>query len=373
MEKKQVHKLNKIVMTGGHAASTAFVVIQEIRKQKKPWEIYWIGFKSSFEGENISTLPSVYFPKYGIKTYDLISGRVQTKVSLHTLSAFLKIPVGFVHAALLLVKVRPNLILSFGGFSAFPVVVVGYFLGIPVIIHEQTSVVGRANKFSAPFAKKIAISRETSRKYFPKEKRVLTGNPVGRDIVKNKLVEPDPHEPVILITGGQSGSTSINTAMEGAINDLLKTAKIRHLTGFKQEEKFKRIRDMLEPQLKERYEVYGMVDPKKYNEIFNSCAMVISRAGANVVSNIVVSGKPSVLIPLPISYLDEQYKNALFAKKAVGARILMQEDLTSQSLVREVDYVVKNLETYSGKRSLKDNPDINASERIVALIEGNMK
>ena len=184
MEKKQVHKLNKIVMTGGHAASTAFVVIQEIRKQKKPWEIYWIGFKSSFEGENISTLPSVYFPKYGIKTYDLISGRVQTKVSLHTLSAFLKIPVGFVHAALLLAKVRPNLILSFGGFSAFPVVVVGYFLGIPVIIHEQTSVVGRANKFSAPFAKKIALAREESRKYFPQRKTLLIGNPIVNSILK---------------------------------------------------------------------------------------------------------------------------------------------------------------------------------------------
>jgi UDP-N-acetylglucosamine--N-acetylmuramyl-(pentapeptide) pyrophosphoryl-undecaprenol N-acetylglucosamine transferase len=372
MEKNQAHKLTKIVMTGGHAASTAFVVIEEIRKQKKPWEIFWIGFKSSFEGEKVSTLPSIYFPKYGIKTYDLISGRVQTKVSLNTIPSLLKIPVGFVHATLLLTKIRPNLILSFGGFSAFPVVVVGYILGIPVIIHEQTSVVGRANKFSAPFAKKIAISRETSREYFPPEKVVLTGNPVGRDIVKNAHTKSYPREPVIFITGGQSGSTSINSAVEGAINDLLKNARVVHQTGIKQEEKFKRIRDMLEPRLKERYEVYGMVDPKKYNEIFNLCAIVISRAGANTISNIVISDKRSILVPLPISYLDEQYKNALFAKDAVGARILMQENMTSRSLLAEVDYIVKNFDA-SRESGLKDNPDIDASERVVALIEENIK
>jgi UDP-N-acetylglucosamine:LPS N-acetylglucosamine transferase len=115
MEKK-LKNLKKIVLTGGHAASSALVVAEEIKRQNKPWDIYWIGFKSSVEGENISTLSSIYFPKYGIKTFTLVTGRVQRNWTVHTIPSILKIPVGFIHAFMLLVKIKPGLILSFGGF-----------------------------------------------------------------------------------------------------------------------------------------------------------------------------------------------------------------------------------------------------------------
>ncbi len=359
----------RVLLTGGHAASSAFVIAEEVIRQGKPWEIYWIGFKSSVEGENISTLSSIYFPKYGIKSYSLIMGRIQRKWSLHTIPSILKIPVGFIHAFWLLIKIKPDLILSFGGFSAFPVVVIAYIMRVPIIIHEQTSVVGRANKHSAFFAKKIAISRESSREYFPHDKIILTGNPIPKEIFKKPLSMDSVKYLSILITGGQSGSVAINSAVEKILPNLLEKFKIIHLTGLKEEKKYKDIQIGLDEKLRKNYEVYGIVDPNKYNKIFNSSSFLISRAGANTVSKIIASQKPSVLIPLPTSYLDEQQKNAIFANKFANARVLKQVDLSQENLMKQINYLVKNWKKISMGSNERDNPDINAAEKIVALMQ----
>src|SRR3989344_630617 len=361
----------KVVLTGGHAGSTAYVVIEEIRKQNKNWDLYWIGSKSSIEGAKVAPISSIYFPKYGIKTYGIIAGRLQRKFTLHTVPSLLKIPIGFIHAIYLLAKIKPDVVLSFGGFSAFPVVVVAGIFGIPVIIHEQTSVVGRANKYSATFSKRIAISRDTSARFFPKEKTLLTGNPTPYDIKSN--LKNLPKIPAIFITGGQSGSVVINDAVESALPKLLKDFRVVHLTGIRQEDKFRHIWEKLDSKLKERYKVYGQVDFKKYSEIFNSSTLLISRAGANTVSKILVSKKPSILIPLPISYLNEQEKNAIYAKNFGLARVLLQDDLTPESLLDEVFYLIENWNEILDNVSKKETPDVHAAEKLVSLIEEELK
>jgi UDP-N-acetylglucosamine--N-acetylmuramyl-(pentapeptide) pyrophosphoryl-undecaprenol N-acetylglucosamine transferase len=249
----------------------------------------------------------------------------------------------------------------------------GYLLGIPVIIHEQTSVVGRANKFSSYFARKIAISRETSLKYFPSDKCVLTGNPIPKDIkVKTGLVS-FPTVPILLITGGQSGSVPINNAVEKILTTLLKKYKVIHLTGLKEEKKFIKIKSGLRDQLRKRYLVYGIIDPKEYNRYFNESSILISRSGANTVTKIVATRKPSVLIPLPISYLQEQEINAIFASRISGARVLNQYNLNHSDILKELDYLKNNWkEIYKGLEKQK-NPDLSASENIVALMEKNLK
>lgn len=372
MEKK-VKKLKNVVFTGGHAASSAFVIAQEVKRQNKPWKIYWIGFKSSLEGEKVSSLSSLYFPKYGIKTYNINAGRIQRRWSVHTIPSLLKIPVGFIHALMILSEIKPNIILSFGGFSAFPVVIIGYIMRIPVIIHEQTSVVGRSNKYSSFFAKKVAVSRETSNKYFPVGKTVLIGNPIPKDIKEQSNSYDLPDNSVILVTGGQSGAMAINNAVGEILPKLLKKHKVIHLTGIKDENKFKNLKKELESNLNENYQVYGIVDPQKYNRIFNSADILISRAGANTVSKIIASRKPSILIPLPISYLHEQEENAIFAQKYGGARIIKQSDLKPGELLNEINYLQKNWRIiFKGLVKIK-NPDIDAAEKLVALLEDLIK
>ncbi len=363
----------KIVLTGGHAASTAFEVFKEARKRKKNWDFYWIGFKSSIEGENIPTLPILYFPKYGIKTYGLISGRLQRTFTLWTIPSLLKIPVGLLQAFFLLLKIKPHIIVSFGGSSSIPVVIAGFFLRIPILIHEQVSVAGIANRFGAIFAKKVAISRISSKKYFPRGKTVLTGNPIDYTIFKPKILKNIPKEPLILVTGGQSGSLFLNEVVEKSLERLLSIGKVIHLTGLKEEEKFKKIKESLDKKLKRRYWVFGTVSPDKYAKIFNSASIVISRAGANTVSKIVASFKPSILVPIPFSYLQEQEKNASFAKRYAGSRIIHQDELTPKSLISEVIFLKNNWKKIAKGLKKNRNPDIKAREKLVLEIENLIK
>ena len=372
MEKRLIEN-KKVILTGGHAASSAFVVTEEIRRQKKPWDVYWIGFKSSIEGENISTLSSIYFPKYNIKTYNLFTGRIQRKWTIHTLPSLLKIPVGFIHAFWLIFKINPDLVLSFGGFSAFPVVVMAYLRNIPVIIHEQTSVVGRANRYSSFFARKIAVSRDTSKAYFPKDKTVLTGNPIPREIYRSENRLGFSKKPTVLITGGQSGSVALNSAVEKALRRFLNEYKVIHLTGLKDEAKFKKIYQTLNHKHRKNYAVFGIVDPREYNKLFNESSVIISRAGENTVSKIVASGKASVLVPLPISYLNEQKKNAEFAAEYGGARVIDQKSLKPERLFSEMEYLVKNWEKIAQNIKKIDNPDKDASEKLVSLMKEYIK
>ncbi len=369
------NKFKNIVFSGGHAFSTAFEVIKEIKRQKKPWNIYWFGPKSSFEGKNIPPLSSIYFPKYGIRTFSLITGRIQRNFTFWTIPAILKIPIGIFQALILFLRLKPDAVVSFGGFSSFPCVVAGFILRIPILIHEQTSVAGRSNVFSSFFAKKIAISRKTSKIYFPKEKIVFTGLPISRQFfasekrakgIKNKIAK-------VLVTGGQSGSSVINESIEKSLDELLQVSQIIHLTGLKDEEKFKKIRaKIMNKTLKKRYKVFGIVDPEQFNKLFISSSIAVSRAGANTVAKIVASHKPSILIPIPNSYLDEQTKNALFAKKYASAKILPQEKLTPSVLTKQILNLIKNLDKFPKKRKFR-NPDFKAKEKLVSEIERLLK
>ena len=182
----------KVVMTGGHAATTAIAVVEEIKAKRLDWGLTWIGVKKAIEGKTVQTLESEALPKLGVKFITIITGRAQRRFTIHTIPSLLKIPAGFVQSFYHLVKIKPNVVVSFGGFASIPVVVDAKILGIPIIIHEQTSVIGRANGFSSQIADKIALARSESLKYFPKEKSVVIGNPVMKEItkIKPKLKSP---------------------------------------------------------------------------------------------------------------------------------------------------------------------------------------
>jgi len=158
------------VLTGGHAATTALSTIEEILRSWEGAKVYWIGSKRAFEGKRELSIEAKIFPKKGIKFEPIIMGRLQRKFTLWTIPSLIKLPFGFVHGLFLMLKIRPKVVLSFGGFASFPIVFWSFFLGVPVILHEQTSAAGRANKFSSLFSKKIALARSSSKKYFRSEK-----------------------------------------------------------------------------------------------------------------------------------------------------------------------------------------------------------
>jgi len=369
-------KLNKvpIVLTGGHAATTAIATIEEmLRRKKEIWDIYWIGIKYAIEGKKVPTLEFQAFPDMGITFKPIIAGRLQRRFSLWTIPAIAKIPFGFFHSLYLLLRIKPKLILSFGSFAAFPVVFVGWMLRIPVIVHEQTTVAGRANKFSAFFATKIALARESSRKYFPKNKVVFTGNPIMTQIeeIQPKLELGTP--PTIFVMGGSRGSTYINSLIEGLIEVLLKDHVVIHQTGHVDYKKFSEIKGKLKDGLVNNYEVYNTIDPMQIDGVYKRADLVISRAGANTVSEIIVAKIPSIVIPIPWSYKNEQVKNAEFARDWGIAKIFEQNGNEPQKLLELIRQMFIDWEKIVNDVNKKDSPDAKAAQKLVDLVEETVK
>ncbi|QLG69479.1 MAG: UDP-N-acetylglucosamine--N-acetylmuramyl-(pentapeptide) pyrophosphoryl-undecaprenol N-acetylglucosamine transferase [Candidatus Woesebacteria bacterium] len=363
--------MRKIVLTGGHAATTAIAVVEEIirRYQDKPLEIYWIGVKNAFEGREIPTLESVHFSKLGIKTYFIRMGRLQRRFTLWTIPSLLKIPFGLLHALYLVIKTRPDVIVSFGGFAAFPVVLAGKLLGIPSLLHEQTAAAGRANLFSLPFVNKVALARKESIKHFGSSKSVVVGNPVMTQILEVPAKEKMSKIPVLFVTGGSRGSQVVNEALKPILKNLLEKFYVIHQTGLIDYLDFKKLKEKLSSELASRYEVYSLIDPMQIDGVYRRADMIVARAGANTVAEIMVVKRPAILIPIPFSYLDEQTKNAIFAKKFGIAKVLKQDELSSKRLFEEIEDIYLNWEVYVRKSKDKISPDINAASNFVDLVE----
>ncbi|MFZ5933057.1 MAG: UDP-N-acetylglucosamine--N-acetylmuramyl-(pentapeptide) pyrophosphoryl-undecaprenol N-acetylglucosamine transferase [Patescibacteria group bacterium] len=360
-------KKSNIVLTGGHAGTTALAFIQEFKKKYPKLALFWLGAQRAVEGKNVDTLESKFLPKEGVVFYPVFTGRIQRRFTPYAIPSFLKIPVGILHAFYLLVKIKPKLVVSFGGFAAFPVVLVGAILGIPVILHEQTAAAGRANRLSAFFARKIALARESSLKYFPKDKCVVVGNPILAPIVRVKAKSELGNPPTILISGGSRGSLTINNLINEILEKLLARYRVIHLTGELDFEKFRQREEKLPQKLKPNYKVFANIDPDQMAETYAKADIVIARAGANTVSEVLVVKRPALLIPLPFSYLDEQTKNATFAAESGIAKVLPQQALNSEKLLAETAGLIENwAEMVKGVQGVA-SPDLGAAKKLVNL------
>lgn len=364
---------NNIVFTGGHAGTTALAVAEVVKKRNLGWKIFWIGPKRAMEGKSVETLESKIFPESGISFRPIIAGRLQREFTRYTIPALLKIPIGFVHAFILLLQIKPKAILSFGGYAAYPVVVVGKLLGVPILIHEQTAAVGRANKYSAVFATKIALSREESLKYFPSEKCVVTGNPILPEIAKIPVKKTLGNPPIIFVTGGSRGSVTVNELISEVLEKLLVGFRLVHQAGELEYKKFQEKKESLPANLKENYEVFANILPDKMPEILGKADIVVARAGANTVSEIIAAKKPSVLIPIPFSYMDEQTKNAQFAEGLGLSRVLTQAEADGTKLLSQINYLVENWQEISEKAAIIASPDKDATGKVVDLLESLIK
>lgn len=360
----------KIVLTGGHAATTAYSVVEEIKKRKLGLEIFWVGPKKAIEGREILTLSFQLLPKLGVCHCATIGGRLQRKWTVWTIPSLLKIPVSFVQSFLFLIKIRPSIIVSFGGYAAFPVVVCGWVLGIPIIIHEQTSSYGLANRISSFFARKIAIARDESRAFFPKKKVVLTGNPVMAKIVEVGRKENMGNPPTIYITGGSTGAQRINTSVDKILEILLTDFQVIHQTGELDFAYFKSRKEKLNEELKKNYNVEKFIEPDLVDRIFKKSDILVSRAGANTISEIMITARPSVIVPISWSRNGEQAKNAEAAKNAGIAVVIDENEITAEILLERIFFLKRNWKKMIASMNTNlAKLDTGASARMVDLIK----
>lgn len=355
----------KLLFAGSHAGSTAIAVIEEIKKRNLDWEIHWIGRRYAEEGKTTETLEYKNLSKYGVIFYNLDSGKIQTKFTRHTIPALLKIPFGFIKGYRLINEIKPDITFSFGSAAGAISAFWSSVLNVPVLIHEQTATAGRANILSSYFAKKILVSRESSYKYFNKNKLVLVGNPTNKIVLKNINTKRNIRVKSILITGGSRGSKWINDAIKPILPTLLEKYFVIHQTGDAEIEKFTNLKN-------EKYYCFGQTDPANMAEVKAKADIVISRAGANVVADLIALKKPSILIPIPWSYNDEQRENARFMEELGLARIIEQKDLTPQRLFSEIEDLIINYPALIKKTENIVSPDIHASEKVVDIIIENI-
>lgn len=340
----------KVLITGTHF-TPALALINEFKK-RIDIEVVYVGRGTTREGDPSPSQESIEIPKLGVKFIPIVAGRLQRSFTIYTIPSLLKIPVGFIQAFLIVLKEKPDAILSFGGYVGVPIVFAGWLLSKPIIIHEQTLVSGLANKVSSLFADKIAVSFKKNQSL--NFKTILTGNPL-----RDKILYPDskvPTEyqrifslaqkeklPVILIMGGNQGSHTINKAAEGLLKQLNKMACVIHVTGdskFDDYGKLKKIEG-------ERYLVKKWIG-KEFGAILKRVDLVISRAGINTLSELAYFGIPVLTIPIPYLYQDEQSKNAKFFEKLGLVKILPQSKLTSQSLLTKIKQMLNDLNKLKG-------------------------
>ena len=362
----------KIVITGGHHSS-ALPVINKLKEKVPDIEFLWAGHKYSMKNDKNPTLEYLEITSMGIPFFDLKAGKVY---KTYDLGRLLKVPLGFFQAFFFLLKNKPDVILSFGGYLAAPVVVAGYLLGIPSVTHEQTVVAGYSNILISKFAKKVMISWKESEKFFPKNKVVFTGLPLRNAIfeIRSNSFDVNSSLPTIYISAGKTGSHLINETVLGILKDLLTFCNVIHQSGdnsvYNDFESLKKEYEKIEGSSKGKYFLRKFVLEDEIGEAYGKANLVISRSGAHSVAELIVLKKPCLLIPIPWASHNEQFKNARMAKDLGIAEILEQENLSGEILMKKIKDCLSNLDSYKLKDEnvlkilLNDSADLIADEVI---------
>ncbi len=364
----------KIFITGGHL-TPAMAVISKLLEDKSHWEISFIGRKYAFEGDTaVSNEFNIFKDNSDVRFLGITTGRLQSRITKRFFLSLLKIPVGFFQSLWWLIRYRPQIVLSFGGYIAVPVTLAAWFLDIPVVTHEQTITVGRANRFIQFLSKKVFLSWESSLSEVDKEKAVLTGNPIREEtftikktplyqIYQQAMKNNSSSTRTIWITGGNMGSHSINKLVKDSLPELLKKYFIIHQTGkseeFKDKSDLEKFVHTLPPKLRANYLLQEYIGPDDIGWVLKESNVIVGRSGANTITDLLALTKPAVLIPLPWAGRNEQYLNAKFYESIGGGIILDQKNATPSVLIGKLDELIKNLDRY--QTSLR-----NASRHLIS-------
>lgn len=366
-----------IYVTGGHL-TPALAVVDVLRK-KEGINIYFIGRENMRDFPPQPSHEQREIEERGLPFFPIQAAKFHREHFWLNLLEVIKFPISFFQVLTLFSKRKPDGVLSFGGYIALPVCLVAKLFGARVVTHEQTRVAGLANQVIALIADVVALSHDVSLRYFPKNKTVVTGNPIRESLFKEYKVPPTwfpesiANQPFIYVTGGSQGSQVINHTLLVLLPKILRHFVIVHQCGIhshhtyrKELEKF---RDSLPTGLKMRYFVREWIEAKEVSYLMRHAKFVISRAGANTVQELTLSGTPAIFIPLSFAYQNEQEKNARDMVNAGAAIMILQKDLYPNTLYDAILRVNRRFESMKAKALiLKDQLMKNGAENVAELI-----
>lgn len=353
----QDHIMKKIVLTGGGTAGHVTPNLALLPSLKADgFEVRYIG---SYNGMEKKLITAAEVPYDGIS-----SGKLRRYFDLKNFSDPFRVLKGFAEAHHILRKYRPDIVFSKGGFVAVPVVLAAHQLKIPVIIHESDMTPGLANKICIPSADRVCCNFPETLQYLPEDKAVLSGSPIRADLLTGdretglKYAKLYDTRPVILVIGGSLGSVVVNNAVRAALPTLLETFQVIHICG----------KGNLDESLigTHGYVQYEYVDTP-LRHLFAAADLVISRAGANSICELLALRKPNILIPLSAkASRGDQILNARsFAKQGYSA-LLEEEVLTTDTLLAAVNDTFRKRAEYIS--AMRQSHQGNAVETIMGLI-----
>lgn len=316
----------KLILCGGHT-SGALSLADQFRKDEPGVEIVWLGRKYVNFEENKPSFEYYEVKKRKIRFINVTSGRFLRELSLRFFVELFYFIIGIIKIIPVLLIERPSLVVSFGGYIGLTVVIGCLLTGKKYVIHEQTSVPGLANRISSLWAKRVFLGFNESEKYFPIKKSIFVGNLLRQEIIYAYIKRKSKRKnkkPLLYITGGSIGSQSINSLVAPIISKLTNSFQIIHQCGSSNDEEDYKF---LSKYSLENYRVYKYITSKEIESIYAKADIVLSRSGAHTVTELMVLQIPSVIIPLPWSAFNEQYKNAEILKKYSNSEIFKQPKL----------------------------------------------
>ncbi len=349
--------MKKIIMTGGGTAGhvTPNLALVPLLKEKG-YEIFYIGSYNGIEKKLVENA--------GITYYGISSGKLRRYHDWKNFTDPFRVIKGFSEANQLLKHIQPDVVFSKGGFVSVPVVMAAARQHIPAIIHESDMTPGLANKLAIPFASKVCCNFPETMQYLPDGKAVHTGSPIRKELFSGNreaglaFTGFSADKPVILIMGGSIGSRFINNAVWSSLDTLLEKFQIVHLVG----------KGNINNDLVGRagYQQYEFIS-EQLNDIFAMTDLMISRAGANSISEILALKIPNILIPLSAAASrGDQILNAESYKKQGFSTVLQEEELTGELLVSSVEDVYSRREEI--KEKMASSKLLDANSTILDLI-----
>jgi len=350
--------MKRIILTGGGTAGHVTPNIALLPGLKNlGYDIHYIG---SYEGIEKNLIEQFGIPYHGIS-----SGKLRRYFSVQNFTDPFRVLKGFGEARKLIKTLKPDVIFSKGGFVSVPVVLAGKQCHVPTIIHESDMTPGLANKLAIPSATKVCCNFPETLSHLPKEKAVLTGSPIRKELLIGDRAAAlefcglTDGKPVILIIGGSLGSVVVNNAVRAILPELLKDFQVIHLCGKG------KIDESLQ-NLKGYVQFEYIQDELK--DLFALSDLVISRAGANAICELLALHKPNLLIPLSANASrGDQILNARSFERQGYSIVLEEEELTSSVLLDAVLKLYHEKDAYI--KAMQQSKQQDSVQTILDLIQ----
>ncbi len=366
--------MKKIVLTGGGTAGHVTPNIALIKELvNSGYEVHYIGQRNSIEEKLITSLNKTYKVKYHRITAGKLRRNVTVKTIINNVTDMFKVIVGLVEARGLLATIEPSVIFSKGGYVAVPVVLAGKMANVPIVVHESDFTPGLTNKISLPLAENVCVSFTETADLLTKtlkKRPIVTGTPIRKSILNGDKMNgrklcgfKKNGKPKVLVMGGSQGAKAINNIVHELVeNGKLDDFNIIHLVG-KNNADFSIKRDnyvQFEYLNQELADIYAYTD------------LVISRAGANTIFELLELAKPHILIPLPKGVSrGDQIDNANSFRRAGYSVVLEEENLTEESLLDALVDLRRNSETYT--KAMSGTRRKGSIKKIIGIINASFE